>query len=253
MPLFPGCTDPRSLSFAICSHEECGVSPGLSSAVELSGHSRAAEGPLKPFECSKGNPRASQQISASPTLSAGSGVAPPREKCSSWSRLSPQHWTKCLPGMEKQPWSWQQPSGAVRRHRAPHELKLLPFKERQRLRHPGTNPHSFCRLPTVACTQGPHWPSLMVPTAAQSHDGQPGQQSPSYRRSLENPRAREEGLLTWLQHSPAAPSIISVLPRKPARPAPSQEQAVGRMMLFHKAFIKPLPTHPTNALSALLH
>lgn len=101
---------------------------------------------------------------------------------------------------ERQTESCQQPSRAVRRHQAPHELKLLPFKERQRLRHPGTNQHSFCRLPAAACTWAPH----LVPTAAQTCDGQPGQRSSSYRLSLENPRAPDgrAGFLPWLQHSP---------------------------------------------------
>lgn len=51
---------------------------------------------------------------------------------------------------------------------------------------------------------------------------------------------------------PAVPSITSVPPSKPAGPDPSWEEAVGRMMLFHKAFIKPLLTHLTNAPSAFL-
>lgn len=105
---------------------------------------------------------------------------------------------------ERQPGSCQQPSRAVRRHRAPDKLKPLPFKEQQSLRHPGTNHQSFCRLPTTACTWGPRWPCLTLPTAAQSRDEQPGQRSPSYRLSLENPRAldgRAEFLLR-LRRSP---------------------------------------------------
>ena len=150
----------------------------------------------------QGHPRASLQISASPALSAGSGVALPGEKTLQL-ELPPSPPDKMPPwDGERQLGSCQQPSRAVRRNRAPDELKPLPFKEWQRLRHPGTNHHSFCRLPTAACTRGPHWPCPMVPTAAQSRDGQPGQQSPGYRLSLENPRALDGRAGFLLRRSP---------------------------------------------------
>lgn len=164
VPSFPSCTDLRSLCFASCSHRE-----GSVPRDELcAGAIRAQQGcqePLKPFKYSKGIPRASLQISASPALSAGSGVALLGEKPSSWS--SPPSPPDEMPPWDggRQPGSCQQPSRAVRRHRAPDELKLLPFKERQRLRHPGTKQDSFCRLPTAACTWGP---CLAVPDGPHS-------------------------------------------------------------------------------------
>lgn len=45
MLMFPSCMDARSLCFPSCGHGEDSVSPGMSSVLESSGHSRVAKSP----------------------------------------------------------------------------------------------------------------------------------------------------------------------------------------------------------------
>lgn len=134
---------------------------------------------------------------------------------------------------EKQPGSCQQPSRAVRRHQAHNEVQLLPFKERQRLRHLGTNPQ-FQQAPNRSMRPGTTLAMPDSPTAAHSHDGQPGQRSLSYRLHLGNPRAPPPTFLPSAAALTHARTTLSP-PSEPAAPAPCREQAVGRMMLFSRS------------------
>lgn len=95
---------------------------------------------------------------------------------------------------------------------------------------------------TQAMPHGPHSSSKLCRAAI-----------PQLRSSLKNPRGPDgrARFLQWLQHSltqgPHNPINHLSSPQQPAGTASSWQQAEGRMMLFHKAFIKPLLTHPTNA------
>lgn len=97
---------------------------------------------------------------------------------------------------------------------------------------------------TLAMPHSPHSSSKLCRAARTT--------TPQLSSSLKNPKAPDgrAGLLQWLQHSPTqgphSPINHLSYPQQPAGRASSWQQA-ERMMLFHKAFIKPLITHPTNA------
>lgn len=128
----------------------------------------------------------------------------------------------------------------------------MPFKERQRLRHPGPTPQA-CAAPS----HGVHsQTTLAMPHSPQSSSElcRAARTAVSVlRSSLKNPKpwTAEQGSCSGCSSHPhkipPVPSITSVSPQQSAGTASSWQQAEGRRMLFHKAFTRTLLTHPTNS------